>query len=277
MNTDIISTHDNLNLHAKVWKTDGAKADILFLHGFFEHSGRYAKEAEALNANGYNFYAYDQRSHGQSDGKYRSFIKDFENYLEDYKLAIRQFELGTIRPFFLMSHSMGGLVQCSYLLDTNKVSELFRGAIFSAPLIMPDSNTAPLLQKMSGVVGTLFPTLKTIQIDPQHISRDPKEIELYVRDALNYTDKMYASSGYQLLKQMKKIRPFFSQFNHPMIVLHGTEDRLAEFEGGKLLYEEARSEDKEFAPLENYKHEILKELDNDIVWSRITSWMDKRL
>lgn len=277
MKPESILTHDKLNLHSRAWTTEGAKADILFLHGFFEHCGRYAGEAQALNAKGYNVYAYDQRSHGLSDGKHRSFIKDFQNYLKDYKLAISKYKLGTNKPFFLMSHSMGGLVQCSYLLENNIASDFFKGAIFSAPLLLPDSNTAPLLQKMSGVVGTLFPTLKTIQIDPQHISRDPKEIDLYVSDSLNYTDKMYASSGYQLLKQMKKIRPLISRFHHPMIVLHGTDDRLAEYAGGKLLYEKSQSKDKEFVPLENFKHEILKDLDNDIVWSKITAWMDRRL
>lgn len=271
-----IKSHDDLELHMHSWTTKSAKADILFLHGFFEHSGRYNKEALTLNKKGYNVYAYDQRSHGQTQGKYRSYIQDFKNYLQDYKQVITTLKLGAERPFFLMSHSMGGLVSCSYLLE-NAVAKNFKGAIFSAPLVLPDSNTAPLLQKISGVVGTLLPRLKTIQIDPNHISRDPKEITLYTTDPLNYTDKMYASSGYQLLKQMKAIKPNLSQLKIPFIILHGTDDRLAEFAGSQLLYDQAVSEDKTFIPLPDYKHEILKELDNDLVWSKITTWMDQRV
>jgi len=272
-----IRTQDGTSLHLHAWTKDGSKADILFLHGFFEHSGRYKKEAKLLNSKGYNLYAYDQRTHGLSGGKYRSFIKDFNSYLQDYKTVISQLDLGTERPFYLMSHSMGGLVVCSYLLESNEMKKNFRGVIFSAPLLVPDSNTAPLLQKLSRVVGSLFPTLKTIQIDPNHISRDPEEINLYVSDPLNYTDKMYASSGYQLLKQMKKIQPLLPNFHYPFIVLHGTEDRLAEIKGSRLLYEYARSKDKELIELPKYKHEILKDLNHDIVWSKIITWMDQRL
>ena len=274
----ILKTHDGLKLHTIRWDSlPPAKADIAFVHGFFEHSGRYSNEAQFFTNAGYNFLAYDQRSHGLSEGKYRSFVKDFSNYERDYKLFLKENNLGKNRPYFLFSHSMGGLVQCSYLLDTTSTQARHKGSIFSAPLLSPDPNTAPLLQKMSGVVGTLLPRLKVIAIDANAVSRDPKEIEKYVNDPLNYTDKMYAASGFNLLKQMKKIQPLFSTLTHPFLVLHGTDDKLSDIGGSQTLYDQAASLDKEYMRLENFKHEITKDIDHHIVLNKILTWMDNRV
>jgi len=272
-----VSGHNDVNLHMYDWKIAHPKADILFVHGLFEHSGRYESEAQFFNEAGYNFYAYDQRTHGQSEGKHRSYIDDFSAYVRDYQFLVKRLELGKNRPYYLFSHSMGGLVLTSYLLENRSLGDAFKGAVLSAPLLMPDSNTAPLLQKMAGVVGTLFPKLKTIQIDSQAISRDPIEVEKYISDPLNYTDKMYAATGYQLIKQMKKIRPQLSSFHHPFLVLHGTDDKLSEITGSKLLYDNASSGDKEMVELKNYKHEILKDIGKEKVLNKIVAWMNERV
>ncbi len=274
--TNSLETKDGLVLHTNAWQTDSPIADIHFVHGFFEHSGRYEREAHFFNNQGFDFYSYDQRTHGLSAGEPRSFVASFDDYLEDYK----HFLSSTIKedkPYFLFSHSMGGLVLCSYLLDQKKLSENFKGAIFSAPLIMPDKNTAPLLQKLSGVVGTLFPRLKAVAIDANAVSRDPVEVEKYKSDPLNYTDKMYAGSGYQLLKQMKEVQNRLHEFTHPFLVLHGTDDKLTEIHGSRHLYKAAASVDKEFIELQNFKHEITKDLGKEEVLNTILSWMQKRI
>ncbi len=277
MNAHKLKSTDGLVLHLHSAVCDNPKADLVFIHGFFEHSGRYGDLAAYFNADNYNFYSYDQRSHGLSGGPYRSYVSSFENYISDLRTVLAHFNIGADRPFYLVSHSMGGLVLVSHLLEKKEVSPLFKGAIFSAPLILPDKDMAPLLQKLSGLIGTLFPKLKTIKLDSSHISRDPQEIKKYESDPLNYTDKMYAASGYQLLKQMRLIQPQLKQFDYPFLVLHGTDDKLAEVEGSKLLYKSAASRDKEFVPLEHFKHEILKEIDKEIVHSKIKTWMNARL
>ena len=84
---------------------------------------------------------------------------------------------------------MGGLVQCSHLLNNDPPAN-FKGAIFSAPFLKPDRNTAPILQKVAGIVAALAPRLRVLDLDPTTISRDPDEIEKYINDPLIYSDKM---------------------------------------------------------------------------------------
>lgn len=272
-----MKTHDGLKLHTTSWTTLQAKADILLAHGFFEHCERYSAEARFLNEAGYSVYSYDQRTHGRSEGKRRSFVKVFNNYSKDYKHFYKQLNLGKERPYFLFAHSMGGLVQLTHLLNNPISDSNFRGALFSAPLIMPDKDTAPFLQKISGLIGTLLPTLKVVKIDSSAISRDPQEIQKYNQDPLVYSDKMYASSAYQLIKQMKHIRPQLSKISCPLLIMHGTDDKLAEIEGSRFLYAEASSEDKELKEFQDFKHEITRDIGKEKVLGYLKNWMDERI
>ena len=56
---------------------------------------------------------------------------------------------------------MGGLVQASLLVEKDYIVNNFKGALFSSPLLMAAKDMAPLLQKLSGIVGALFPKMKT--------------------------------------------------------------------------------------------------------------------
>ena len=58
---------DGHRLLARRWLPDGPpRAVVQIAHGLAEHSGRYARLAQALNAAGYAAYASDLRGHGPS-------------------------------------------------------------------------------------------------------------------------------------------------------------------------------------------------------------------
>ncbi len=85
------------------------------IHGFNEHSGRYARLAGDLNAQGYAVYSMDLRGHGKSAGP-RAWINSFEEYLDDVQIYYST-ELQSSRPgkpVFLLGHSMGGLILARY-------------------------------------------------------------------------------------------------------------------------------------------------------------------
>jgi len=269
-------TQDNLELYTRSHLTDTPKADIIFAHGFFEHCARYDNEARFFSTHGYNFFSYDQRTHGKSEGSPRSFIKDFQNYVNDHVQFVKQ-NITKDRPVFLFAHSMGGLIQLSFILDHLEVIDNFKGALFSSPFIMPDKDLAPLLQKLSGVIGSLLPKLKTVKADSSFISRDPKEIEKYDADPLIYRDGIYASSGKHSLKQIKKVTKRFSEFNVPFIIQHGTNDKLAELNGSRTLIKTCSSKDAQLIELKDFKHEITRDLGYESVLQTYLDWMEERL
>lgn len=254
-----LTTTDHLDLALYNWETKDAQCDLLFIHGFFEHAGRYTSEAQYFNEAKINVFSYDQRTHGLSNGRPRSFIKNFDDYLNDLRAYLNQSELGKHRPFFILAHSMGGLLLVSYLIDNLDFQQKLTGVILSAPFLETDENTAPLLQKLAGIVGTLLPRLKVLSLEPNDISNDPQEVEKYLNDPLIYTDKMYAGSAWQMIRQIKKIKPHFSKITVPLFILHGSKDAIANPKGSHLLFERAKSSDKSIEILEGQKHEILKD------------------
>ena len=274
--SNYLETKDGLKLHTHHWTVPDPKATIIFTHGYCEHAGRYNSEAEYFNEFGFDFHSFDQRHHGQSDGEPRSYILEFENHISDLEIYIDKWKRTDI-PIFLMAHSMGGLVLISYLIERNPLLIQLRGVILSAPFLKPDKNTAPILQKLSSVVGTLFPKLKTVDIDATAISRDENEIKKYVNDPLNYNGKIHARSGYQLLKQMANVKNKFDKIEQSLLIMHGTNDKLAELEGSEALFKLCSSTDKEFIKLEGFKHEITRDIDFHIVRNKMQSWISERL
>ena len=61
---------DGTRLFERLTLPDEApRAAVLIVHGYAEHSGRYAHVAEALAAEGAAVYAEDHIGHGHSDGE----------------------------------------------------------------------------------------------------------------------------------------------------------------------------------------------------------------
>ncbi len=264
-----------LKLYTKSWLTKTPRANVLILHGYLEHCGRYATEAYYLNNHAYNVYSYDQRGHGLSEG-IKSYIQNFEDLVTDFKLFLNTIKTDNDRPYYIFGHSMGCLVLLSYLIAVEKDPNL-KGVVLSAPFIMASKELAPFLQKISHVLGIILPKLKVLASDPKEISRDPRTVKSYSEDPLIYHDKVHARSAQQLLKQMKKIRPHYSSINLPLLIMHGTHNKLAEIEGSRLLFHESSSSDKQFIPLKDFKHEITREIGKSNVLQTIANWLDERL
>ena len=274
--TNVIQGQENLDLKLRSWTCRKPIADILFCHGFQEYAGRYDNEASFFNEAGINFFSFDQRTHGESGGKYRSYIDSFDNYVKDLDLVKRHFNLGNERPLFLMGHSMGAAVIFKYVLKLKDRGQI-KGVLFSAPLLKSDENMAPLLQKMSGFIGRLLPKLKTIKLDTSAISSDPEQVKIYESDALIYKKGIYAKSGAELLQELEKLQEQFKAFDLPFIIQHSKSDKLTSFKGSQWLYEQSPSNDKSLIPLEDLGHEIMKDRTSTEVLKRFKDWILNRI
>ena len=62
-----VTSKDKQQLFVRVWKPNTEEKAIIFLlHGFSEHSGRYARWAERFAENNIGVYAIDYRGHGKA-------------------------------------------------------------------------------------------------------------------------------------------------------------------------------------------------------------------
>ena len=249
-----------------------AKANIIFLHGYTEYIGRYGWMIEQMNQAGINVFAYDHRGYGKSDGT-RAYINRFGQYIDDLDVYLNQLKKPEL-PTFLMGHSMGSLIGVGYLV--NHLEHHFAGFISSSGALKIDESISPFLRKISGIMSKIAPHLKTIKLDPNALSRDPKEVVKYFTDPAVYHGGTKARLGFEMLEAMKSAQNNFHKINIPVLILHGTEDKLADPLGSQWMYDKVSSTDKKIEYFEGLYHEIMNEPEKDDVIKVLITWIKER-
>ena len=93
-NTDefFLKTNDGTSLFVRDWPVNQASVQhgIIVLHGLGEHCGRYIHIARFFQTLGFRVRTFDQRGHGQSDGR-RGDVPDGASNLEDLRLGRGRF------------------------------------------------------------------------------------------------------------------------------------------------------------------------------------------
>ncbi len=261
-------------LYIRRWLPEKPRAIVCLLHGIFEHGGRYRQFAGYLNEAGIGLVVADHYGHGRSPGK-KGFIAHWDELIEDTSRWI-----GEVRtdypelPCFLMGQSLGGLLAVSYL---RKKKPAFRGVVLLSPALIVSRDLSPLLQKLAPLLNAVAPHLKTVRLDATAVSRDPKVVSDYVNDPLNYTGKIFVRTGHETLQATKSIRGYFPEFNWPVLILHGTADRLTEPEGSQLFYDQISSKDKTLRLFQGWYHELLNEPEKEQVFELIKDWISSRI
>jgi len=199
-----LTANDRSRLYVNQWLPDGPPTALVMLaHGMAEHSGRYARFAEALVAAGFEFYAIDQRGHGQTaqHGLLGHFADDngWSHVVGDLSTLnhhIRHQRPHT--PIFLLGHSMGSFIATAYLMHH---STSVQGAILSgsnygklgtyraAALIarferwrQGATGRSALIEWLS--FGAFNKAFKPVRTPFDWLSRDSEEVDRYIADPL---------------------------------------------------------------------------------------------
>lgn len=275
---EVVTTTDGSRLYARRREAESPKAEVTIVHGFGEHSGRYAAITDHLVSAGYSVTAYDHRGHGQSDGL-PGHVEKFRDYEDDLDRVITWVhgQNPTASPF-LIGHSMGGLIALRYLSQNERERvRRIAGAVVSAPLI---GVAAPVPQHklmIGRVAAKLAPRMRLDnEIDPAVLSRDPEVGVAYAADPL-VNRRVSARWFAEATLAMQEVIASAGRITTPLLVMHGTEDKLASFEATQSLFPMLGSKDKEFAAYPGFYHELFNEPEKQELFSRVSSWLDQRL
>jgi len=270
-----LRAHDGLTLFTRRWWPDRpARAVVLLVHGIAEHSGRYAYPAAHLLLHDVAVLAYDQRGHGQSEGP-RTHVDAFGEYVDDLDraLAWARAEAGGL-PLFLMGHSLGGLVVARYVVDRRP--EGLAGVILSSPALQLPADLSPLLQRVSGVVSRLAPRLRTVRLDLSLLSRDPAVGRAYAEDPLCDKKGVRARLGHEILATTRHVRAHPEAFTAPLLLFHGTADRITDPAGSRWLYDHTPATDKTLNLYDGFYHETMNEPERERVLDDLVAWIHAR-
>lgn len=270
---ETITTTDGLRLYLRRREVDNARGEVVIIHGFGEHSGRYGPLTDHLISHSYTVTAYDHRGHGLSDGL-PGHVENFSDYEDDlHKIISYARARSKSRNFHLIGHSMGGLVTLRYI--AKKGSDI-SGAVLSAPLIAVAVPVPWYKLVIARLTARLSPHLRLDNgINTSSLSRDPEVGKAYATDPL-VNRKVSARWFSEATRAMEEVKTWATQISMPVLVMHGTADKLASVEATKRLFEKIGSKDKELIIYPGFYHELFNEPEKQELFERVTEWLPQR-
>lgn len=178
-------------------------------------------------------------------------------------------------PLFLMGHSMGGgnvlyytlSPESPYHVDPKKVVKL-AGVVAIAPLVAIHPTTQPLkiIEYAGKLAAKLVPKWTMVQsIDPVWVSRDEAVVEAIRKDKrlCHRTGTFEALAGMLargawldgLHKDASPVAGVKDAVP-PLLVAHGTDDRITWFDASKRMVEAVDLKDKTFKEYEGAYHKL---------------------
>ena len=268
------TSFDGLSIFHQSWLPDGdPKGVVMLVHGLGEHSGRYGHVAGRLIAAGYAVHALDHRGHGRSEGK-RVFVKSYDEFMAD----MIQFR-GLIEaehpdvPLFALGHSMGGNIVMGHALDHQAG---LAGMVLSGPALKIGDDFSPTKMKVLSLIAKVAPGVRPEGLSADAISRDQAVVDAYRADPLVFTGKISAGLGSALIGAMQRFPDRYAELTVPVLVMHGTEDRLASVAGSRELEAGATNADVTAHYYDGLYHEIFNEPEQADVLNDLVTWLDAR-
>ncbi|KAI7862762.1 Alpha/Beta hydrolase protein [Spinellus fusiger] len=276
-------TKDNHDIYTKTWKpVNKPVAQILLIHGFGEHIGRYNEMLTLFAENDIECFAYDQRGWGETGAKSKDFGNNqgYSTALGDINDTLEKMKTPDV-PLFLMGHSMGGALVLNLIAQKTKYSsvKLLDGVISSAPFVTLVDPPSPFKEYPLRALSKIVPSF-TIDagINLDGINRDKEEMETYKNDPLNHSYATLKTLS-ELLDNGKALLKTGKNIDVPIVIVHSTADPINSYHSTKLVYDVVSSKDKEMKSWEGMYHELHRELkpDRDHVLSHYVKWIKARI
>jgi len=248
------------------------RAVVVICHGVNSHGGQYLWAAEQFVSRGLAVYAVDLRGRGRSDGR-RFYVDDISEYVSDVAAVIR---IAKAREpglrVFLLGHSAGGVVSCTYALDNQ--SELAGLICESFAFKVPAPDFALAIIKG---LSYLAPRLPVLKLKNKDFTRDPKAVQALNDDPFTANEIQPAKTVAALVRADERLKKEFPRIMLPVFILHGTVDKATVPSGSRFFYETAGSKDKTLQMYEGHFHDLLNDFGKEKVMADIQSWIDKRV
>jgi 3-oxoadipate enol-lactonase len=215
------------------WDELGAGPTVLFLHGIGSSRRRWDPHLEPVRAAGYRCVRLDLRGFGESGGADQRFaMETFLADLVEFSQTLRA------ERFHLVGHSLGGMIAQKFAVD-------HRARVASLVLASTTSHNGRRATAFARAMTTLSergydavvsdPALKA-EIEFVLAEAFPKTPMLeFLRSGLEEPSSARANAWRACIEFSTKDR--LGELSCPVLVLHGTADRLIPFRAGQLVHE----------------------------------------
>ncbi len=288
-------------IHAVEWIPEGeVKGIYQMCHGMVEHIERYDKFAKFLAENGYYVVGHDHLGHGKSvvNQECKGFFhieRGNECLIEDiHQLRRMTEEKYPGLPYFIMGHSMGSFLVRQYI---GKYGEGLAGAVVMGTGDQPEmilhagkflcktlalfkgwKHRSKLVNDMS--IGSYAKVFANLTDGTSWLCKDPEIVKAYADDPMCgfiFTISAYYHMYDGMLRMKQQEAAGKVPKNLPVFFVAGADDPVGG--AGKLVenvykqYVDCGMKNVRIKLYEKDRHEILNELDKEVVYEDILNFL----
>ena len=261
----------NTNFFGQYWKPQLIDSVIVMVHGMGEHSSRYKDSVVShLLNNKIAVVSFDLFGHGKTNGK-RGHCPSYEALLESIDIVLEKAHLlFPERPIYLYGHSLGGNLVINYALKKNSN---IKGVIATSPFLRLAFNPPKWKVSFGKLLLNIWPSLTMpSELEVDAISRDKNEIKKYSDDSLVH-DKVSPMFVFPVIDAGKWAIDNADKLNVPMLILHGTGDRITDYKGSVAFCDTSKTASLKL--FEGGYHELHHDLCKEEFVETILNWLDK--
>lgn len=234
---EFVESQDRRRLFLRSWRPGGVRAVVAIVHEPGSDGARYRRFAETLAARGIATCAIDLPGYGRSPGPPRR-IAPIDGHLPDVRTMMsRARQRDPARPLFMLGHGIGAALACHYALRHEGELD---GIVCEGILLDPPWRAAALRK-----LARLSDALRLPGPAPFRPGTHP--------------------------------RRSLGDLSLPLLLLHGSQDRMASPAGGEYLHRRVRSRDKTLLVFEGYGHDLIDGPGHALVWDKTCRWIEAQL
>lgn len=269
-------------LYGTRWAPDNEPLGLVYIsHGYAEHMEYYDELGTALAEAGLLAFGHDHEGHGMSGGE-RVNILDFQYYVDDIYEDIQMTQKEQMSPWlpiFVFGHSMGALVAALASIERRN---MFQGMVLTGALVMTENTHGTNSSKNRAMAKAATEFSQSMEIVgtrlyTTEITGDTDVVKQIQKDPLYWKGQVKAGHMYAGILAMDRLEEEVSKLAVPLLVLHGSEDKITQVQGSRLLVSGASSEDKQFIEMVGKKHHLILEVEGDRTIMNIVTWITDRL
>ena len=123
----------------------------------------------------------------------------------------------------------------------------------------------------------LAPHAHVLRLKNEEFSRDPRVVQAMNDDPLIAHEVQPTRTVAELVRADERLKREFPLITLPVLILHGTSDKVTNPKGSQLFYDTVGSTDKTLKLYEGHVHDLLNDLGKEKVMGDITGWINARL
>jgi len=267
-------TRDGLTLSTcRIHGPRTALGPVILVHGLGDHSRSmpYMRLGSFLAERGFEVFAFDRRGSGRSTGP-ANYAASWEELRDDLGRFVDLVEDQCGHLPSLIGLSLGGLQVLDFALEA---PESVHACVAMAPAL-DASGTSRFLRLVLPVLARFWPTRSVDPgLDDRWLVRDPAVARAYRDDPL-WRSRTTLALGLAAIEAIERVRARADQMRTPLLILHGTEDRVVPIHGTREVFPRLGSADKTLVEMKGAFHALPIDFDGDEVGILISDWLEAR-